>query len=154
MRTIVFIFVVMVTPLFAAIGASLDSVKGKYGGMAEIRGDPPSYAFRTGDAVVEIVLTPATISRINVFYAKSPADALETLLERFSGRSGWKRRPIDDVEFEQFPRYGVSTDQFYSAGEVYALVRREFGSSKLMLLIQTPDFLRYSAEVREKRKNP
>ena len=125
MRAIVFmIFVVVVAPVVAAIGASLDSANEKYDGMAEIKGEPPS------------------------------SDTLEALLERFSGRPGWKSRPHDDPEFErQFSGYGVVTDRFYVAGEVYALVRRDFGSSKLMLLIQTSDFLRYSAELPKKKEN-
>ena len=155
MRAIVFmIFVVVVAPVAAAIGASLDSAKEKYDRMAEIKGEPPSYAFRSGDAIIELVFTPTVVSRINVFYAHTPSDTLEALLERFSGRPGWKSRPHDDPKFErQFSGYGVVTDRFYVAGEVYALVRRDFGSSKLMLLIQTSDFLRYSAELPKKKEN-
>jgi len=154
MRTLISAtFALLVTPVIADIGASLESAREKYGAVAPIPGDAPSYAFRQGDAIVELVLTPTLVSRINVFYSKTPADKPEILLERFAGRPGWKVRAIDDPEFQrQFADYGVVTDEFYVAGEVYALVRRDFISSKLMLLIQTSDFPRYMAVHRKKKK--
>ncbi len=154
MRALVFlVFLVLVAPLVAAIGTPFVSVKEKYGAGREIKGDLPTYWFRSGGAMVEVVFTPTVVSRINVFYKETPPDTLETLLERFSGRPGWKSRPQDDPEFErQFVEYGDVADQFYVAGEVYALVRRNFGSAKLMLLIQTPEYVRFAAELRKKKK--
>jgi len=147
-------FVVLATSAIADIGASADSVKEKYGAMAEIKGVPTSYAFRSDDLMVEFVFTPS-VSRINVFFLKTPQDTPEALLERFSGRSGWKRRPLDDPEFgRQFPDHRAtdSGNRFYLADEVYALVKPDSGGAKLMLLIQTSDFLRYLNELRKNKK--
>ncbi len=150
-------FVVLATSAIADIGASLDSLKKKHGAVAKVGSDlhSTSYALQRGDLLVEFVLTPDTVSRLNVFFRTTPQDKPEALLEQFSGRSGWKRRPLTDPEFKkQFPDYSVTDtgNQFYVVGEVYALAKPDSGGAKLILLIQTSDFLRYVAEIAEYRK--
>ncbi len=150
-------FLLLVSPAAGGIGTSLDAVRKRYGNVVPIATDPdlPSYAFRSGHAVVEVVLAQKAVCRISVFFSETPRDKADVLLERFSGRSGWKFRPTDDSEFrKQFAPYNAAEpdSRFYVTDGVCALVKPDSGGAKLMVLIQTYDFPKFSAEGQKTRR--
>jgi hypothetical protein len=155
-----FILFSLVNAAFASIGASLDSAKKKYGAVVEVstyRSDlyPTSYAFRSGDAKIEVTPLPTAISRIDVFFDQSPSESSDVLLERYSGRGGWKSRPLSDPEFtREFPLFSTTDPRnaFFVADGVFALVQRNVGDHKLVLAIQSSDYLTLRDEYRKKQK--
>jgi hypothetical protein len=161
MRALFFIILFThVNSAIASIGASLDSAKQKYGAVVEVstyRPDlyPTSYVFRSGDAKIEVTPLPNTISRIEVFFGRTPGESPEVLLERYSGRAGWKSRPLSDPEFaREFPLFDTtdSGNAFFVADGIFALVQRDVGDHKLVLAIQSADYLKQRDEYRRKKK--
>jgi hypothetical protein len=156
-----FALITIVNSAIASVGASLDSAKKTYGPVVEVstyRPDlyPTSYVFRSGDAKIEVTPLPSVISRIDVFFAKSPRETPETLLERYSGRTGWKSRPLSDPEFaREFPLFSTTApgNLFFVADGIFALVQRDVGDHRLVLAIQAADYLNHLGEYRKKKKN-
>ena len=154
------ILVAVVNSAVASIDGSLESAKKKYGAVVEVstyRPDlyPTSYAFRSGDAKIDITPLPSTISRVDVFFDRQPSKSHETLLELYSGRSGWKSRPLSDPEFAREFSASSTTDSrnlFFVSEGVFALVQRDVGDHKLVLAIQSRDYLRHLDEYRKKKK--
>ena len=153
-------FAMIANSAVGSIGASLDSAKAKYGAVVKVstyRPDlyPTSYVFRNGDAKIEVTPLPSAISRLDVFLTKVPKETPEALLERFSGRSGWRSRPLSAPDFErEFPLFNPtdSANSFYVADRVYALLQRDVGDHRLVLMIQTADYLKHLGEYRKKKK--
>jgi len=161
MRTLITLstFLVMSSAI-AGIGDSLDSAKKKYGAVVEVstyRPDlyPTSYIFQATGAKIEVTPLPSAISRLDVFFASSPSESVETLLERYSGRAGWKSRPLTDPEFaREFPLFSTTTskNRFFVADGVFALVQSDVGDHKLVIAIQSADYLAQLHEYRKKKK--
>lgn len=150
----------VVNSAVASIGASLDAAKRKYGAVVEVstyRPDlyPTSYVFRNGAAKVEVTPLPSVISRLDVFFDQAPSEGHEGLLERYSGRTGWTSRPLSAAELaREFP-FTSTTDSrnlFFVADGVYALVQRDVGDHKLVIAIQSADYLKHLEDYRRKRK--
>jgi hypothetical protein len=163
MRALFFIVLfTLMSSAIASIGASLDSAKKKYGAVHEVstyRPDlyPTSYVFQTGDAKIEVTPLPSAISRMDVFFERTPSESPEVLLERYSGRAGWKSRPLSNPEFtREFPAFSTkdSRNAFFEADGVFALVQRDVGGHKLVLAIQSADYLKHLDEYRKKQKKP
>ncbi|MBL9204693.1 MAG: hypothetical protein JNN01_06385 [Opitutaceae bacterium] len=144
----------------AGIGDSLESAKKKYGAVVEVstyRPDlyPTSYIFQSAGAKIEVTPLPRAISRLDVFYASLPSEPVEGLLERYSGRSGWKSRPLAEPEFaREFPLFSTTTskNRFFVADGVFALVQSDVGDHKLVIAIQSADYLAELHEYRKKKK--
>ena len=154
--------VLVMNTAIAGIGDSLESAKKKYGAVVETstyRPDlyPTSYIFQAASAKIEVTPLPSAISRLDVFFASSPSEPVETLLERYSGRSGWKSRPLADAEFvREFPLFSTTTpkNRFFVADGVFALVQSDVGDHKLVIAIQSADYLGQLHEYRKKKKGP
>ncbi len=151
-------FFACMSAAFAGIDQSVDALKKKYG-EAEAntyRPDlyPTSYEFRFDGA--KITITPFTnlAKKIDVFFEASQAASVEDLLERYSGRFGWKSVPTSDPAFaKQFPLFSPEgRNSFYSCGRVVALVQRDVGFGKLVLWIQTSDYPDLLAQYRKAKK--
>lgn len=150
----------MINTAIAGIGDSLDSAKEKYGQVVEVstyRPDlyPTSYVFQATGAKIEVTPMPGAISRMDVFFARLPGEPVEALLERYSGRPGWKSRPLTDPEFaREFPHFSTATakNRFFVAEGVFALVQSDVGDHKLVIAIQSADYLAQLHEYRKKKK--
>lgn len=161
MRAIIALTTVLVmNTAIAGVGDSLDSAKKKYGAVVEVstyRPDlyPTSYIFQTTAAKIEVTPLPSAISRLDVFFSSSQSESIETLLERYSGRSGWTSRPLTDPEFaREFPLFSTTTpkNRFFVADGVFALVQSDVGDHKLVIAIQSADYLTQLHDYRKKKK--
>jgi hypothetical protein len=129
------------------IDDSLDSLKRKYG-VSEAntyRPDlyPTSYVFKEENVTITITPFAQIAKKVDVFFDAAPPESVETLLERYSGVSGWEKRPLSDPTFtKHFPLFSTkdSRNSFLVAGSVMALAQRDVGSGKLVLWIQTNDY--------------
>lgn len=157
---IAFTAALVMNSAIAGIGDSLDSAKKKFGAVVEVstyRPDlyPTSYIFQAADAKIEMTPLPSAISRLDVFFGSSPSESVEVLLERFSGRPGWKSRPLTDPEFaREFPLFSTTTpkNRFFVADGVFAFVQSDVGDHKLVIAIQSADYLTQLHEYRKKKK--
>jgi hypothetical protein len=157
---LVLTLITFVNSALACIGDPLDCAKKKYGPVVEVstyRPDlyPTSFIFRSGTVKIEVTPLPDAIAHLNVFLASAPSESPEALLERYSGRTGWKSRPLSDPEFaREFPLFNTTSSRnaFFAAEGVFALVQREVGDHKLVLMIHSADYLTRLGEYRRKNK--
>lgn len=148
------------SPAMAAIGDSLDAAKKKYGRVVEVntyRPDlyPTSYVFQVGDAQIHVTPLPQTVSRMDVFFATTPNETPEKLLERYSGRTGWKSSSRSAPAFErEFPHYSPtdSRNAFFVADGMFAMIQRDVGDHKLVIAIQSADYLLHLTDYRRQKK--
>jgi hypothetical protein len=146
-----FILVLFATmnPTLAGIRESLDDHKKMFGDVSEVsryRPDlfPTSYIFKKAGVTITVTPLPEVVTKIDVFFESVPSESIETLLDRYSGVSGWTMRPSSDPLFmTQFPLFSTTDkrNSLYVAKDVTALVQRDVGSGKLVLWIQAIDYL-------------
>ena len=143
----------------ASIDDSLDALKKKYGDAEPntYRPDlyPTSYEFRRDGIKVSVTPFAKLAKKIDVFFDAAQAEPAEVLLERYSGRHGWKQLPTSDSAFaKHFPLFSTEgRNSFYSCGGVVALVQRDVGLGKLILWIQTTDYPDLLAQSRRSKEN-
>ena len=152
-------FLATMSASFAGIDDSLDVLKKKYGEFEanSYRPDiyPTSYVFK--EKAVAITVTPfaQAAKKVDVFFEAAQAEPIEALLERYSGRPGWKKLPTSDPEFgRHFPLFSTEEgrNSYYATDSLRALVQRDVGFGKLVLWIQTSDYPELLAQYRRAKK--
>jgi hypothetical protein len=160
MRAILLLsFLMSANAVSASIDASLEALRKTFG-HAEAnayRPDlyPTSYDFRQSGIKISATLLAKAAKKIDVFFDAAQPDPVEVLLERYSGRTGWKQLSTSDALFaKHFPLFSTDDrNSFYSCGGVLALVQRDVGLGKLVLWIQTSDYPDLLAQYRRSKKN-
>ncbi len=150
-------FLATMSASFAGIDDSLDVLKKKYGVFEAnmYRPDlyPTSYVFKEKDVTITVAPFANVAKKIDVFFASAQADSVEALLERYSGRAGWKKFATSDPEFARhFPLFDPSRNSYYATDSLRALVQRDVGLGKLVLWIQTSDYPELLGQYRHAKK--
>ncbi len=132
-------------------------------GMADVRVPPPSldrvptcYVFEKDGLTVSIMPLPIAVAKVEVYFRASiPSEAVEVLLEQYSGVPNWTVRTLPDRSFrDHFPYFNERdrSNSFYAAKGVVALVQKGVIMGKLVLWIQTDDYHSQFRDYRDKRK--
>lgn len=152
-------FLASMNAALAGINEPLDALKRKFGDARAntYRPDlyPTSFDFRQGSIKISVTPFAKVAKKIDVFFEDAPADSVETLLERYSGCSGWNQIPTSDPAFaKHFSSFSTEAgNSFYSCDGVLALVQRDVGFGKLVLWIQTRDYPELLATYRKSKKH-
>jgi hypothetical protein len=147
------------TAAFAGIDDSLATLAKKYGDAEAntYRPDlyPTSYVYTQSGIKISVTPFAKVAKKIDVFFHDAQAEPIEVLLERYSGRPGWKQLPTTDPAFARhFPLFSTEGgNSFYSCSSVIALVQRDVGFGKLVLWIQTADYPDLLMHYRKSKKN-
>jgi len=142
----------------AKIGSSVEEVLDIFGRDVEINTYRPdlyatSYEFQKAGVKISVTILPDRASKIDVAYAKRPAEEIAVLLQRYSGIGGWRRASTGDAGFARhFPLFDPTRADYFVAEGVVAMIQKDVGFGELVLWIQTEQYPNLLQGYRSKQK--
>ena len=144
----------------SGLGSSFDALKQAYGPPVHERLESDLHAhscdFADGRATLTATFLLGRVSHLGVYFEQRPAAAVSSLLEEYSGMSGWQRVPNTDPRFAQhFSAFNPEGErnQLHLASGGVALVQHRVPFGELVLWIEEHAYPELLREYRRRRRS-